>query len=112
MDLLEEWKFLFPISAVFRSPLLLWSPSTKPIFFHYLDELFEQKGEVAKFVSDELEKLYLLEDFLLGAHYLDLSYCIEIFMLKCLLLLLPYQTEQVAEEDLHHRASYKVLKKY
>ncbi|KAM6550859.1 hypothetical protein CsatB_000667 [Cannabis sativa] len=66
MDLLEEWKFLFPISAVFRSPLLLWSPSTKPIFFHYLDELFEQKGEVAKFVSDELEKLYLLEDFLLA----------------------------------------------
>ncbi|XP_062118084.1 uncharacterized protein LOC133831705 [Humulus lupulus] len=31
MDLSEEWKSLFPISAVFRSPLLLSSPSTKPI---------------------------------------------------------------------------------
>ncbi|KAF4354797.1 hypothetical protein F8388_018001 [Cannabis sativa] len=31
MELSEEWKSLFPISAVFKSPLLLSSPSIKPI---------------------------------------------------------------------------------
>ncbi|PON96801.1 TATA box-binding protein associated factor RNA polymerase I subunit C [Trema orientale] len=31
MDLSEEWKSLFPISAVFRSPLLLSGPSIRPI---------------------------------------------------------------------------------
>ncbi|KAL5574203.1 hypothetical protein UlMin_023800 [Ulmus minor] len=31
MDLSEDWKSLFPISAIFRSPLLLFGPSTRPI---------------------------------------------------------------------------------
>ncbi|KAL5538007.1 hypothetical protein UlMin_044220 [Ulmus minor] len=31
MDLSEDWKSLFPISAIFRSPLLLSGPSTRPI---------------------------------------------------------------------------------